>query len=114
MLQLTKAATAWRQNGFNTILKEEIEQVDASQLPLQAGLSQSSYVSDEPFRVMVIGSTDTDNCIRVHIGVFYTGIIAGCNCADDPTPVDTQTEYCEMLVEIDRQSGEAVVTLAED
>ena len=40
-----------------------------------------------------------------------SGIIAGCSCADDPTPVDTTTEYCELQLEIDRESAETRVIL---
>lgn len=114
MIRLTKTASAWRTDSFNDTLKAEVEALNASQLPLQTGLSQSSYVSDEPFRVMVIRATETEGHIQVRLGVFYTGIIAGCNCADDPTPVDTQTEYCEVMLDIDRGSGEAAVALAGD
>ncbi|TCK19365.1 hypothetical protein DFR30_2675 [Thiogranum longum] len=114
MIRLKKAHMGWGSACFDEQLKKEIEQVDASQLPLQAGLSQSSYVSDEPFRVMVIGTTETESHIQVRAGIFYSGIIAGCSCADDPTPVEAQTEYCEVMFDINKKSGEATVALAED
>jgi hypothetical protein len=47
----------------------------------------------------------------VKLGVFYTGIIAGCNCADDPTPIDTQTEYALISLRIDKQTAEADFSL---
>lgn len=103
----------WGTSRFNETLKTEIEQLKASQLPLQAGLSQSSYVSDEPFRVMIIGTNETASHIQVRAGIFYSGVIAGCNCADDPTPVEAQTEYCEVMFDIDRKSGETTVALAD-
>ena len=114
MIQLGKAYLEWGDNNFNDTLKSEIEQLDATQLPLQASLSQSSYMSDEPFRMMVISAMDTGSHIQVRAGIFYTGVIAGCNCADDPTPVDTQTEYCEVMLDIDKENGETTVTLADD
>ncbi len=111
MIRLEKAHLEWGSDCFRSTLRAEIEQLDAAQLPLQAGLSQSSYVSDEPFRVMIIGSTETVSHIQVRTGIFYTGIIAGCSCADDPTPVEPQTEYCEVMFDIDKKSGEATVVL---
>lgn len=114
MIHLKKAHLDWGSDCFRDALRTEIEQLKASQLPLQAGLSQSSYVSDEPFRVMVISATETESHIQVRAGIFYSGVIAGCNCADDPTPVEAQTEYCEALFNIDKKSGAATVTLAGD
>ena len=114
MIRLTRSTGAWGSNLFNDTLKAEIEQLDASQLPLQAGLAHSSYVSEEDFRVMIIDDRETANGIRVRAGIFYTGIIAGCNCSDDPTPVDTQTEYCEVQLDIDRETAETIITLMPD
>jgi hypothetical protein len=45
---------------------------------------------------MIISRADQPDCIQVKAGLLYTGIIVGCSCADDPTPVDEINEYCEM------------------
>jgi hypothetical protein len=47
-------------------------------------------------------------------GVFYTGIIAGCSCSDDPSPVDEQNEYCDLLFTIDKLTAETQITLLVD
>ena len=114
MLQLTKTLKAWGTPTCKDTLKAEIEALDAEQLPLQQGLAQSSYVSDEPFRAMVISVGEQDGRPQAKLGIFYSGVIAGCNCADDPTPVDTTPEYCVIEVDIDQASGEASVSLAPD
>ncbi len=114
MIRLAKAAEAWGNDDFGNILKAEIEQLDAAQLPLQAGLSQSSYVSGDSFQAMIISTNATADHIRARAGIFYAGIIAGCNCSDDPSPVDTQTEHCEVLLDINRATGETTVTLIRD
>jgi hypothetical protein len=46
--------------------------------------------------------------------VFFSGILSGCSCADDPTPVEAQAEYCELAIAIDTASGEADVTVLAD
>ena len=51
--------------------------------------------------------------IHAKVGIFFGGILAGCSCADDPTPVEPQTEYCELLLTLDRTSGKAAVELIE-
>jgi len=114
MIRLPKSLNAWGTSEFKEILKQEIEQLDARQLPLQQGLSASSYVTDRPFQAMIIGASEEAGLIRVKAGIFYTGVIAGCNCADDPSPVDEQNEYCVVQLGIDRKTAEtAVMLLAE-
>ena len=114
MLQLPQTLKTWDTPTGKDTLKAEIEALDSQQLPLQQGLTQSSYVSDEPFRAMVISVGEQDGRLQAKLGIFYSGIIAGCNCADDPTPVDTTPEYCVIEVDIDKTSGEASVSLAPD
>ena len=36
---------------------------------------------------------------------FDTSLIAGCSCADDPTPVEPQPEYCEVELQIEKATG---------
>ena len=114
MINLTKASSAWGNEDFEDVLKREIVGLDARLLPLQAGLSQTSYVSDSEINVVVLGVNDVAASIQVKAGVFYGGIIAGSCCADDPTPVDEQTEYCEILFDIDKETGAATATLLPD
>ena len=114
MIQLTKSLNAWGTPDFEAILKSEIEQLSAEQLPLQQGLSTSSYALDDKLNVRIISASEEASFIRAKAGIFYTGIIAGCSCADDPTPVEEQTEYCVVQIEINKMTAEtAVVLLAE-
>ena len=49
--------------------------------------------------------------IRAKAGIFYTGIIPGCSCANDPTPETEYSEYCEVLFDINKRTAETLVTL---
>ena len=111
MIRLTNALSAWGTPGFADILKKEIEQLDAAQLPLQQGLTTGSYVTDTPFSVMIISFNEDAGFIQASAGIFYSGIIAGCSCADDPTPVEEQNEYCEVRFAIDKATAETTVSL---
>jgi hypothetical protein len=111
MIRLTKTLNAWGTSAFEDILKAEIDQLDADLLPLQQGLSISSHVTDSPHKVIIIRVADDEGCIHIKAGIFYSGIIAGCSCADDPTPIDEQNEYCEVQIEINKKTAEAMVTL---
>jgi hypothetical protein len=72
------------------------EHLDTNLLPLQQGLTHSSHANADTLTVTIISSADQPDCIQVKAGLLYTGIIVGCSCADDPTPVDEINEYCEM------------------
>ena len=111
MMRLDKSLQAWATPAFEQILKEEIGQLDARLLPLQEGLSHGSHANEDSFDVVVLGSSEEATRIRIKAGIFYTSIIAGCSCADDPTPVDELTEYCEVLFEIDKSTARATVSL---
>jgi hypothetical protein len=114
MIRLSSALNAWGTPEFNDILVQEIEQLTIDQLPLQQGLSTGSHALDNKLRAMIISIADEENCIRARAGIFYTGVIAGCSCADDPTPVNEENEYCEVQLEIDKTTaGTTVVLLAE-
>ncbi len=111
MPRLTKSLNAWGTPDFIGTLKKEIEQLDAGQLPLQQGLSKSSYALDGKFSVMIINTSEEAGFVHAKAGIFYSGIIAGCSCADDPTPVDEINEYCEVQFDIDKKTAETTVIL---
>jgi len=68
-------------------------------------------VAESPLTVLLHGASATPNTLRVKAGIFYEGVIGGCSCADDPTPDSALTEYCELLLEIDRATAAATVSL---
>lgn len=110
-MKLTTALNAWGTPAFEAILKHEIEQMDAELLPLQQGLSQSSYTDGANRRAMITSVTEGAGFIRAKTGIFYTGMIPGCSCADDPTPMSELAEYCEVQFDIDKITAETTVTL---
>ncbi len=110
-IHLPAALAAWGSPAFDAVLQRELE-AQAGQLPLQQALSGSSAVSGDRIEVMAIAHDADAGNIRARVGVFFSGIVAGCSCADDPTPVEAQNEYCELLVEIDRRTAAAEVRIA--
>lgn len=114
MIRLLNTLNAWGTPDFEGVLKGEVEEIDIDQLPLQQSLLTSSYVTNSQRKVVIIGVADEEGTLRVKAGIFYAGIIAGCSCADDPTPVDEQNEYCEVQIAINKQTAEATVTLLDE
>lgn len=111
VIRLLNSVAAWGTPDFENVLKDEIQNIEPDLLPLQAGLSQSSYVSDSDISVLVLNVTETADDIHAKTNVFYAGIIAGSCCADDPTPICEQTECCEMQFAINKLTAETTVTL---
>jgi len=111
MIHLTAALNAWGTPAFEEIFKQAIMQMDVALLPLQQALAQSSYTDGAKRSVTILAVTDEAGLVRVKAGIFYTGIIPGCSCADDPTPMSEISEYCEVLFEIDKITAETRLTL---
>jgi len=113
-MHLEASLQAWGTSAFRDTLKAEIARLGPAELPLQQGLAGSSYATDTPPQAVILSTVDAGDRLLVKAGLFYTGIIAGCSCADDPTPVDEQTEYCEVLLEIDKINAKTQVTLLQE
>lgn len=113
-MHLPNALHAWKSPAFAAVLKDELEALGGAELPLQQGLTTTSMVSDAPIQVMVLGAAEEPDRLCVRVGVFFAGIVAGCSCADDPTPIEPQPEYCELLLVIDKATATAAARLAKD
>lgn len=111
MITLINTVNHWGSSRFEDTFKHEVGALKNEQLPLQQGLTQSSYVSDSGFNVVILNSYETTTAIRVKAGLFYAGVIAGSCCADDPTPLNEQAEYCEVEFDIDKLTAETKITL---
>jgi len=111
MIKLPLSLQAWGTKDFEPVLKIEVGKLDANLLPLQQGLKYSSMANAENLSVVVLNTAEDEDELKVSAGLFYTGIIAGCNCADDPSPVDEINEYCEVLFCIDKTTAITTVSL---
>lgn len=113
MTRLPESAAAWGTPEFEDVFKRELGRLGTAGLPLQQGLTTGSHAVDGPVGVMLLHAAADAAGIHARAGIFYSGIIAGCSCADDPTPVDEHSEYCEVQVDIDRKTADTVITLLE-
>ena len=109
MVRLPKSAKAWNSPKFEDTLVKEVSSLGLKYLPLQKGLSSSSVALDHALKMMLLSKQEKENRAIIKMGAFYTGIISGCSCADDPTPIDEVTEYCEIIVSIDLKNGQSTI-----
>jgi len=112
-IKLSEAVANADSSEAAAILKQELEQVDGLSLPLQQGLTRSSYTDGENFGVTILSVQRDDEGLHAKAGIQYQGIIAGCSCADDPTPPSTIDEYCEIELVV-AENGITTVRLLND
>ncbi len=108
MRRLLASRQAFDDGSFERALKQELENLPAGTLPLEQGTSRGGIVDDRDISVTVISTQDTGNTLQARVGIFFTEIVGGCGCGDDPVPENT---YCEMRVSIDKRSSEAEFAL---
>lgn len=111
MFYLPQSLKAWDTDSFETVLKHEVCSLEIDMLPLQQGLQYGSYAISDKLSITVLNMEEDAKNIIIKAGLFYNGIIAGCSCADDPTPVDETNEYCDVLFCIDKQTAKTTVVL---
>jgi hypothetical protein len=111
MINFTKSLNAWRRPEFESVFKQEVRNLEKMLLPLQAALTQSSHVSESDIDCVVLMTNEMDDVIRIKTGIFYGGLIAGSCCADDPSPVCEQIEYCEVQFDICKRTAEVTMAL---
>ena len=102
---MSRTLDAWGTPDFSDVLKQELMQLKIGQLPLQKAISFGNYVLDEPISVVNVKAHESVETIQIRAGIFFQTVIAGCNCADDPTPVEKINEYCEILLNIDKETA---------
>ncbi len=110
MLLLEDSLGAWGTPSFEQVLKQELSR-QAEELPLQQALVSSSSVTDSPITVVLKGLETSAVGLRVRVGIFFQGVIGGCSCADDPTPMQEVNEYCDLQLDIDKMTAVTVITL---
>jgi len=114
MLRLTRTLRARDSADLATIFKQELTQLGRDYLPLQQALRHGSSVLDTPLTVLLHDARGDAQQLRIHAGIFYQSVTAGCSCADDPTPLNEHTEYCEVQVLIDTRDAQTRVLLVAD
>ncbi|MGD9096237.1 MAG: hypothetical protein PVJ58_10040 [Chromatiales bacterium] len=111
---LPESLAAWGTPEFEETFKREVGRLTAEMLPLQAALTHGSYACDSVNGVILLSTSESADSVIMKAGLHFTGVIAGCSCADDPTPNNETVEYCEVRIELDRKSARASIALLTD
>jgi hypothetical protein len=111
MARLTKSLRSQGSEAFRQTLKAELEGLASGTLPLEKGCSRGGVADDREIAVRVLDVKQGERFIRARVGVFFSEVVAGCSCRDDPL---TESAYCEMELAIDRESAEAEFVVVSD
>ncbi|MGB5278363.1 MAG: glucosamine--fructose-6-phosphate aminotransferase [Gammaproteobacteria bacterium] len=101
--RLTETMRAGASGSFARTLKRELESLPAGCLPLQEAAVHCGIIDDSNISVTVIRTSQNTTRLQATVGVFFTEIVAGCVCGEDPSPVNA---YCEIRVGIDRTTAD--------
>lgn len=104
MTRLPRALGDWPGADFAASLKAELAGLGRAALPLEQCIESGSYVGEAPIEVSVLQASDAGDAIAAKLGVFFTEIVASCGCGAEPME---QNGYCELLLRIDKATGQA-------
>lgn len=111
--RLPAVLAAWGSDDFNAVCRREIAALGDA-LPLQAGLRRGAYALSGTPEVMLQAVETHPDRLRLRVGLFYSSLTPGCSCADDPTPLDEEREYCRLQLDITRPDGEVSARLLDE
>ena len=101
---LLRALQEAQPGSIEKAFKRELENLPTGTLPLEKATTRGGFVDDSDISVSVISLKQDETGIQAKVGVFFTEIIAGCGCGDDPMP---ENAYCKMLISIDKTTCNA-------
>jgi hypothetical protein len=101
----------WNTAAFPDTLRSELEGLKPGILPLLMGVSRGGVPDERDIKVMVLGCAETKDSIQARVGIFFSEILAGCSCGDEPM---TLNAYCELQVSITKATAEAEFTVVPD
>lgn len=111
MPKLIESLRAWNSDQFPNTLKHELENMEAGTLPLMMGVSQGGIPDDKTISVSLLKVKEHPTSIQADVSVFFTEILAGCSCGDEPMSMNG---YCEMQVRVDKTTADAEFKILTD
>ena len=111
MITFSDALLEWHSPMFDDLLLGEINKLTADELLLQQALRNGSYATTDDMKIIILSVKDDDETIYAKISVFYKSMIPGCQCDDDPSPMNYENEYCELLLSINKRTAETNIKI---
>lgn len=99
---LKESLKHWNTASFKDVFKSELLSLDTSLLPLHRATNQGGHVDYSNLGLTILSTSESENLINVKTGIFFTEIVGGCNCDDDP---GESNNYCILLINIDKNTS---------
>lgn len=88
-------------------LNKALRSLPPGSLPLRGGCEQGGLVDDSDLSVSVLAVDRTADQTTARVGVFFTEIVGGCSCHDDPVRANA---YCMLEVVIRNTDGDTRIS----
>jgi len=110
MIDLSNTRAAWGADNFSDVLKNEMRTVAPDLLPLYIKSAQGGMMDFNDISVSILSVDESEKTFKVMLGIFFTELIGGCNCDDDPTPVNS---WGKLEIAINRKQAATDFSLLE-
>jgi len=111
MIILSQSIKSFGTNQFHSDLKKELAAINKAELPLYQATTQGGLVDNQQVSISVLSSKEKIQIIEAKLSVFFDETVGGCSCGDPPMKVNN---YCEILLEINKQTAIANFVLLSD
>lgn len=95
---------AWNTDRFLPVLKAEMRALGPGVLPLFQGTTQGGLVDDRDIAITLLQASRDEAAVWLEVGVFFSEIVGGCSCGDDPV---ADNAYCELRIRVDCSTAAA-------
>ena len=110
MAKLDIAMQHWNTDEFPEALVRELQALHPDVLLLHKAGNWGGPRDSDDFNITVLNITNDEQQVHARIGVFFTEIIAGCSCGDEPAPING---YCELLLRINKSTAETQIEIVQ-
>jgi hypothetical protein len=90
-------------DGLVDGLRAALRELDTEALPQRLCCERGGIIKPESWSIDVLEAQRQDGTVSVRLGLFFTEIVGGCNCHDDPA---NYNEYRSLRLTIACPSGE--------
>ena len=103
MVNLSQLLSHYGQDSFKDALRAALKALPEGELPVQKCSMRGGNIDHDSLSISVLSVSDDEQNILAKISVFFNEVSAGGSCGFDPA---TESGYGEMLVRIDKDSGD--------
>lgn len=108
---VTEVLTRVGASDFDERVVKMIHRLGPETLRLQDASRYGSYALQDELSLSLLSWTENAEEVRLRVSLFFTSVIAGCSCADDPTPLDKVNEHAVLTVTLNKQRHDLEVEL---